>query len=60
MELVLEVLKYKKENKLPILNAQREEEVIKKAQAHLEDNSFYQEVDQLFRDIMKISRRLAD
>jgi len=58
MELVLEVLKYKRENKLPILNVQREEEVIHKAQAYLEDSRFDKEVEELFRDIMKICRRL--
>ena len=58
MELVLKVLEYKRDNKLPILNAQREEEVIRKVQGYLEDSRFDKEVDQLFRDIMKISRKL--
>ncbi|SCY11462.1 chorismate mutase [Alkaliphilus peptidifermentans] len=58
LELVSEVLKYKKEKGLPILHPKREAEVIKKAVAHLNNPNYQQEIIALFEEVMRTSRRL--
>jgi len=58
MEKAIEVLQYKLEVGLPILQQSREKKVIEKVVNHLKDKELESEVEQLYRTIMSISRRV--
>ncbi|SNS81316.1 shikimate kinase /chorismate mutase [Anaerovirgula multivorans] len=58
MELVMEVLDNKRKNNLPILHAQREQQILEKALSNLNESHFADEVEHLLREILKISRGL--
>lgn len=55
---VLDVLQYKKENKLPIFQPEREQDVLKKVNSYLQYAEFSNELDSLYSQILKISRQL--
>lgn len=58
METVLKVASYKKKNKLPILNAGREKEVISKNLKFVYNEEFKDSVEEFLKDIMDISKKL--
>ncbi|KEH98976.1 chorismate mutase [Clostridium massiliodielmoense] len=58
METVLKVAEYKKKNNIPILNANREDEVIKKNSKRIYNEDFKKPVEEFLKDIMKISKEL--
>lgn len=55
---VLQVMEYKREHKLPIFQPQREKEVIRKITSYVKEKGFQSEVEGLYGEIMKMSRRL--
>ncbi|NLK24719.1 MAG: chorismate mutase [Clostridiales bacterium] len=58
MNVVLDVARYKKENKLPVFQGNREEEVLKKAVDNLDDKDYAKEAKEFLNSIMEISRGL--
>ncbi|WMJ79801.1 chorismate mutase [Clostridium sp. MB40-C1] len=58
MEIVLKVAKYKKEKNIPILNENREKEVIKKNLNYLKNEKFKEGLEKFFKDTMDISRKI--
>ena len=56
MQTVLEIAKYKYENKLPILNQNREEQVIEKNLARLKNKELSLLMEDILRAITKSSR----
>lgn len=58
MEIVKRVGEYKRENNIPILNRNREEEVISQNIKHLKNKDLENETGEFLKDIMKISRAL--
>lgn len=58
LKAVLDVLEYKKEKKLPIFQPEREQDVLKKVNSYLEDDELSSELESLYRQILKISRKL--
>lgn len=58
LEAVLDVLEYKKQNNLPILQSTREDEVLKKVKSYLNNPEFDSELEGLYSHILKISRQL--
>ena len=56
MEIVGELVGYKVENDLPILNATREEEIIKKNREYLKDKNLNKYLEKLYIEIMSISK----
>ena len=57
METVLNIARYKKENGIEILNAGREEQVLEKACARLENSDITEETREFFTQLMRISRQ---
>lgn len=57
MEIVREILRYKKENGLPVLAPAREAEVIRKVASYLKSPTFARETEELFTAILGISKR---
>lgn len=57
MEAVTEVAKFKEENNIPILNSEREKEVIRKNISMLKNKDFENEVKEFFEYLMYISRK---
>ncbi len=55
---VLDVLEYKRKNKLPIFQPEREQEVFKKINYYVKYDEFSNELDSLYSEILKISKRL--
>ena len=53
---VEEVAKIKLENDIPILDSDREEQVIFKVQSYLKDESLKDELAELYTELMSISR----
>lgn len=58
MELVMEILDYKRQNKLPILHSQREGEIIERALGSLNEKEFVEEVECFLNEILRMSRKL--
>lgn len=58
LKAVLDVLEYKKEKKLPIFQPEREKDVLKKVNSYLEYDDFSDELESLYHQILKISRKL--
>ena len=56
MELVKDVIDYKIDNDLPILDSNREQEVIDINSKELKDSEYYNYYIQYLKDIMKISK----
>ncbi|MEX2784155.1 chorismate mutase [Streptococcus sp. H49] len=56
MQLVTEVSQYKKEKQQPVLDSVREQTVLKKAAAYVENKEFENSIVSIFSDIMKHSR----
>lgn len=56
MQAVVEVINYKKEHQLPILDSQREKEVIAKNLAKLDDVKLAKYYEELLNDLMQISK----
>lgn len=54
---VSHVLEYKRQNNLPILQSGREEEVLKKVKSYLDNPEFDGELESLYSQILKISRK---
>ncbi len=57
MEAVRQVAAFKAEHSLPILNAGREEEVVAKNRALLEDPALFPYYEEFIRQVMALSRR---
>lgn len=57
MNLVLKVAEYKKQNNIPILNENREEEVIKKNIKYLKDKSLKLYLEEFLKDMMSVSKK---
>lgn len=58
IEAVLNVAKYKMKNSMPILNAEREKQVIEKNIANLNNKEFSSATEDFFKAVMSISRNL--
>lgn len=58
IEAVLNVAKYKMKNSMPILNAEREKQVIEKNIANLNNKQFSSATEDFFKAVMSISRNL--
>lgn len=58
MELVIEVLEYKREKGLPVFHPEREQQVMEKVLSNFSHINRPQEIKALYKAIMKISRRL--
>ncbi|AJA49866.1 P-protein [Clostridium pasteurianum DSM 525 = ATCC 6013] len=58
IEAVLQVAEYKSKNSIPILNAEREKQVIEKNIASLKNKKFSNATENFFKAIMSISRDL--
>lgn len=58
LEAVLQVAEYKSKNSIPILNAEREKQVIEKNIANLRNKEFSNATKDFFKSIMSISRSL--
>jgi len=58
METVLKVAEYKKKNNIPILNENREDEVIKKNSKLIYNEDLKKPVEEFLKDVMKISKDL--
>ncbi|SES89195.1 shikimate kinase /chorismate mutase [Natronincola peptidivorans] len=58
MELVMEVLAYKKEKGLPVFHPGREQQVMDKVLASFSHTNLPEEIQQLYKEIMRISRKL--
>ena len=56
MEIVGEIVRYKVENDLPILNSTREEEIIKKNREYLKDKNLNKYLEKLYIEIMTLSK----
>ena len=56
MQIVLDIAKYKYENKLPILNQNREEQVIEKNLSRLQNKELSLLMEEILKTIMKSSR----
>lgn len=56
MATVQEIITIKKENNLPILDQGREDQVIAKVQSYLNDDSYAEDIAQLYQEIMRLSR----
>lgn len=56
MATVQEIITIKKENNLPILDQGREDQVIAKVQSYLNDDSYTEDIAQLYQEIMRLSR----
>lgn len=58
MDIVLKVAEYKKLNNLPIFHKGREDAVIKKNIARLENKDYEKEIEKFFNGLMEVSREL--
>ena len=58
LKTVLDILEYKREHKLPIFQPEREQDVLKKINSYLEHDEFSEELELLYNQILKISRKL--
>lgn len=58
MKAVLDVLAYKKDHKLPIFQPEREHQIFEKINSYLENDKFSNELDLLYRQVLKISKRM--
>ncbi|ARE86147.1 chorismate mutase [Clostridium formicaceticum] len=58
MELVMEVLAYKREKGLPVFHPEREQQVMEKVLTSFSHTNLPEEIQQLYKEIMKISRKL--
>ncbi|WP_353096005.1 chorismate mutase [Tissierella praeacuta] len=56
METVLKVADYKKKNNIPILNTNREKEVITKNKLRLKNNDFEDSLESFFIHLMNLSK----
>lgn len=56
MNIVIDVANYKKVNNIPVLNSNREEEVIQKAINNLTNKEYEEEVRKFFVSLMNISK----
>ncbi|MGI5840121.1 MAG: shikimate kinase [bacterium] len=57
MEVVKEILRYKRENGLPVLASGREAEVVRQAVSYLRNREFSRETEELFDALLSISKR---
>lgn len=57
MGVVLKVAEYKEKHALPILNAGREQEVIRKNLDKLKNKNYVNEAEELFKTLMEVSRK---
>ncbi len=58
MKIVLEIMSYKKAQKMPIFQEDREKQMLEKASENISNKSFEPEVQDFFKSIIKISRKL--
>ncbi|NLJ40684.1 MAG: shikimate kinase [Clostridiales bacterium] len=58
MQAVLDVLKYKREHKLPVFQPEREQYIFKKVNSYLRNAKFSDELESLYSEILGISKRL--
>lgn len=57
MEVVLKILEYKRNHSLPIFHQDREKEILEKVTSNLKNPSFKGEIEELYIEIMRISRK---
>lgn len=60
MDTVIKVSEYKKENNLPVFNAKRETEVIKKNIGYLKNKDYTDSISKFFNSLMDISKELEN
>lgn len=58
MDVVLRIGQYKRENKVPVLNSPREQEVLIKSLNYLKNKTFEKPLEEFFRELMKISKEI--
>ncbi|WP_066504048.1 chorismate mutase [Abyssisolibacter fermentans] len=58
MKIAMDVGKYKKENGLPILNKEREKQVLERISNYVEDDNLKKYILELFQSIMDESKEL--
>lgn len=58
MEIVKRVAEFKNQNNLPILNEEREKQVIQKNISKLKDNQYACELEEFMSDLMQISKKI--
>ncbi|MCK9267647.1 MAG: chorismate mutase [Alkaliphilus sp.] len=58
LKAVLNILEYKRKHKLPIFQPEREQDVFKKVNLFLKHDEFSDELELLYHQILKISRKL--
>lgn len=58
MDTVINIANYKKDNKLPIFNRDREDEVIEKNVGYLKNEDYAEETRKFFISLMEVSREL--
>ncbi|MFX0549313.1 chorismate mutase [Hathewaya histolytica] len=58
LNLSLKVMEYKKERSLPILDKNREEQVIKQAKENLNDIKYEEYLEDFFTKLMEISKKV--
>ena len=56
MQVVVDVVRIKKENGIAILDANREKEVIAKVQSYLKDDHLKEELAEAYETLMKVSK----
>lgn len=56
--IVMEIGKYKKENNVPILDAKREEMVVKNCTEYLNNKIYSKAIEDIYRQIMDSSKEL--
>lgn len=60
MEISLKVAQYKKKNNLPIINAEREKQVIEKNKIFIKNNIFEGATEEFLTKVMLISRKIQE
>ncbi|WP_243109337.1 chorismate mutase [Anaerophilus nitritogenes] len=58
MNIVLQIVSYKKENNIPILHFKREEEVIRKNMSYVKDSYYEKWAREFLQNIMEISKEI--
>lgn len=60
MEVVQEVAKYKEKNNLPVLNSNREKEVLDKNLSYLKDERLQPYLEEFFKNLMELSKKVQN
>ncbi len=60
MNIVLKVAEYKRKNNIPILNKEREQDVINKNISHVENQDFKEPLGKILNYMMKVSKEIQE